>query len=524
MPNFLALSENGLQVKFGMNEFSSLFETQLFESESDNMLLEKAYATYELGLLFENRRSWFKEDDESPIYMLEGDGHRLLFKDNNMFIITESSYNMLNEGWFSDAFNWAANKVSQAVTYVKQVAVQVVNKVVAVVKDTWDTLSKWAKQIYAFGKRIASAILEFAKSEPLECVGIILSIVGSILSFFPVANVWLGPILMAVGGGIEIYSGFKHLKEGYRKIANVSPSDVSGGAAQFSQGIPLVVAGLISSILGLHDIIKAPLAGTGAGPISKLGAKKVAEAWGETFVAQTIHNSEHYITNVVGNLGTKLQGSLGANVGKFIAGKAETIGSAAPGLVSALFVIIGKHILGGLWNSIVSGLATITQAFSWFLSLPTKLSDAIQTFRNEAESTGAKIVASALGAFIQPASKAIGKFLDKNIRPSIDAFGGWMKTISVNYKQLSEAAEDKKVEVPSVAIKPQKIKTKEAQEEKGDKAGLKKLPDVTDNVKKVVKDVVKDKGAGKKEKSGKDKKGVKESINYIKRFGEFSMV
>jgi hypothetical protein len=333
---------------------------------------------------------------------------------------------------------------------------------------------------------------------------------------------------MAVGGGLEIYAGFKHLKEGYHKIADVKPSDVSGSVGEVSQGIPLIVAGLISAILGLHDIIKAPLAGTGAGPIAKVGAKKVAEKWGETFVAQTIHNIEHYMTDIVGKLSPKLQASLGSSLGRFVAGKAETIGSAAPGLISTLFVLVGKHILGGLWNAIVGALSTISKAFSWFLGLPTKLSNAIQSFRDSADSTGAKIIASALGTFIQPASKAMGKFLDKNIRPSIDAFGDWMETISVNYKQLSEAADDKKVPVESVAIQPQPVKPKKAKPEKGDKEGLKELPDVTDDIKKDVKEVVRD----KKEEKGQSKKGaevkkkgqVKESTNYIIRFSEFSMI
>jgi hypothetical protein len=329
---------------------------------------------------------------------------------------------------------------------------------------------------------------------------------------------------MAVGGGLEIYAGIKHIKEGYHKMADVKPADVTGAAAEVAEGTPLIVAGLISSILGLHDIIKAPLAGTGAGPISKIGAKKVAEKWGETFVSQTIHNIEHYMTNIVGKLSPKLQAALGSNVGKFIAGKAETIGSAAPGFISTLFVLVGKHILGSLWVSIVGGLGAIAKTFSWFLSLPTKFSNAIKSFRDSAESTGAKIIASALGTFIQPASKAIGKFLDNNIRPSIDSFGGWMTTMAVNYKELSEAAADKKVKVESVAVQPQEIKPKKAKQEKGDKEGLKELPEVTDGVKTVVKDAVKNKSAGKKEKSGKDKKSVKESINYIKRFGEFSMV
>ena len=55
-PNLLELSE-GVMAKMGMNEFSNLFEQSLFESDNADILLERAYSIYELGLLYESRKS-----------------------------------------------------------------------------------------------------------------------------------------------------------------------------------------------------------------------------------------------------------------------------------------------------------------------------------------------------------------------------------------------------------------------------------------------------------------------------------
>ena len=491
-PDFTQLSEEGLQAKFGINEFSSLFESALFESESDNMLLEKAYGTYELGLLYENRKSWF--EDEEKIYMLEGDGHKILFKENSMFIITNGTYNLLNEGWFDDTLNWVKRKVSSAVTAVKTAAKTAVNAVASTTKSTWDALSDGAKKVYAFGKRIVSAAVAFAKANPLEAVSITLNILSILLSFFPPIGVWVNPVLMCLAGALEVYSGSHHIMEGFHKIKAIEPAELKGGAGHFAAGVPLIIAGSISMLFGVHDIITSPTAGTGAGPISSAGGKRVAAKWGETFAGKTIHGFEHFMEKGVAKVTAKMGDGLVGSFGKFVG---EKVSANAPAIINLLLITTGKHVLGSMWNGLIYSLSGIAKAFSFLLDIPTKLGNVIKNFKKNAETTGGKIISSALDSFIGPASRGIGAFLDKHIKPTVNGISGWLSNLALNHKEIEKISEEV-MEADTVEVKPKEVKPKNAVVQKEDDSKIKKLPAVTEP--------------------------VKESSNYIRRFGEFSTV
>ena len=476
-PNFLELSE-GMQAKIGKHDFANLFESSLFESETDTMLLEKAYGTYELGLLYENRKSWFEND--TPIYMLDGEGHKILFKENSMFIITNQTYDILNEGWFDDTLNWVKNKVAPAITYVKNAAVAAVKTVASTAKNTWDALSDGAKKVYAFGKRIVSAAAAFAKSDPLEATAMALSILSILLSFFPPIAVWVNPILICVSGALEIYAGSKHIVEAYHKLKDITPSDLKGSATHFAAGAPLLIAGSISMLFGTHDIMTSPLAGTGAGPIASVGGKKVAAKWGETFAGQMVHNFEHFMEHNVSKVTSKMGESLASGFGKMVG---EKVAENGPAIINLILVSIGRHILGGAWNGVVKGLSTVSKGFSFLLGIPTKIGEAIANFKKSAESTGAKIIASALDSFVGPAMRGVGSFIDKHIKPRIDGIKDWFESLSVNYKELEKISEEKDTESEKIEIQPRQIKPKNAEVEKKDDKAIKELPKVTDNVK-----------------------------------------
>lgn len=493
-PNFLELSE-GIQAKFGIKEFSGLFESSIFESKTDNMLLEKAYSTYELGLLYENRKSWF--ESETPIYMLEGEGHKLLFKDSSMFIISNTSYAMLNEQ-LDDTWNWISNQTSSAVKSVKANAKAAVDAVATASKETWDALSDGAKKVYAFGKKIVSAVAEFAKAKPAETAVIVLQILSILVSFFPPVGLWLSPILLAVSGGLEIYEGIHHIKESYAKLKQIGVDNPKRSAESFAVGGPLLIAGLIALAFGVHDIIISPTAGSGVGPLASMGGKKAAQAWGKTYVGTAIHGFEHFAEHSLAKATAKLGPKLAPGFGKFLAEKGA---QNAPTLISILFVTVGKHILGTMWNSMVNGLATIAKAFSFLLSVPAKIGEAVSKFKASAESQGAKIIATALDSFVGPAMRGMGSFIDNNIRPSIDGASAWLTSISVNYKDLEKLAESEDLSGEKIEVKNQTIKPKETGVKKDDVKKIQKLPKVT---------------------SGGSK--VKESLNHIRGFDDFSLI
>lgn len=490
-PNFLELSE-GIQAKFGIKEFSGLFESSLFESETDPLLLEKAYSTYELGLLYENRKSWF--ETETPIYMLEGEGHRILFKDTSMFIISNTSYAMLNEQ-LEDAWNWISNQTASTIKSVKNNAKAAVDAVATASKETWDALSDGAKKVYAFGKRIVSAVAEFAKAKPVETAVIVLQILSILVSFFPPVGLWLSPILLAISGGLEIYEGIHHIKESYVKLKEIGIDNPKRSAESFAVGGPLLIAGLIAMIFGVHDIITSPTAGSGVGPIASMGGKKAAEAWGKTYIGTAVHGFEHFAEHSLAKATAKVGPKLAPGFAKFIAQRGA---QNAPTIISLLFLTVGKHILGSMWNGVVTGLAGIAKAFSFLLSVPAKIGEAISKFKASAESPGAKVISSALDSFVGPAMKGMGSFIDNNIKPSVDGASAWLSSIAVNYKDLEKLAESEDLSGEKIEIKNKAIKSKDVAVQKDDSKKIQKLPKVTS--------------------------GVKEGLSHIQGFEDFSLI
>ena len=485
------LSE-GICPSVSLSDFKSIFEPQLFESSGDKLLLEKVYATYELGLLYENRKSWFETD--APIYMLEAKEHKLLFKESSMFILSNTSFAMLNEQ-LEDAWNWVSSQTSSAIKSVKDNTTAAINAVATASSETWNALSDGAKKVYEFGKKITSAVVEFAKANAVETAAIVLQILSILVSFFPPVGLWLSPILLAISGAMEIYEGIHHIKESYAKLKLVEPSNVKRSVEAFSAGGPLLIAGLISMIFGTHDIITAPAAGTGVGPLASMGGKRAAAAWGKSFAGTLVHNFEHFSAETLSKATAKVGPKLSEGFSKFIVEKGA---QHAPTLISILFVTVGKHILGTAWNGLVNGLSAVAKGFSFVLGVPTKIGEAIAKFKKSAESPGAVIISQALDTFVGPAMRGIGSFIDKYIKPKVDGASAWLSSLSITYKELSKFAESEDLSGEKTEIAQKTIKPKNAEVKKSDANNIKKLPSVTAK--------------------------VKESLNHIQGFENFKMV
>ena len=487
------LSEN-ICPSVNISSFKSLFESKLFESSNDSLLLEKMYATYELGVLYENRKSWFETD--TPIYMLEGAEHKILFKENSMFILSNSSYAVLNEQ-LEDGWNWLANQTASAIKSVKSQTDAAVNAVASASKETWNALSDGAQKVYEFGKKIVSAVVEFAKAKPVEIAAIVLQILSVLVAFFPPVGVWLSPILLAISGALEIYEGTHNIKEAYSKLKMMGVENPKRSAEAFAVGGPLLLAGLIALLFGLNDIIIAPTAGSGVGPIASMGGKKAAQAWSKSFMGTAIHGFEHFAEHSLGRVTTKLS-SVAPGFTKFIV---EEGSKSAPAIISLLFVIVGKHVFGPAWNAIVKGLSGIAKAFSFMLGVPAKIGEAIGKFKASAESTGAQIIATALDSFVGPAMRGMGSFLNSSIKPKVDGASAWLSSIAVSYKEIEKLAETEDLSGEKIEIQNKQIKPKGAAVQKADSKNIKALPKVT---------------------SGTSK--VKEGLNHITGFEDFSLV
>ena len=94
-----SLRENCMAA-WAFSEFKNFFGGSLNENNTEGenqLLLEQAYYTYELGVLYENNQDWFNTKGE--IFFLSdenlAEGHVILFKNNRLHIVKESTLERL---------------------------------------------------------------------------------------------------------------------------------------------------------------------------------------------------------------------------------------------------------------------------------------------------------------------------------------------------------------------------------------------------------------------------------------------
>ncbi len=468
--NILHLNE-GIKAGLDRNDFSKIFGTAIFESSTDNFLLEKAYSVYELGLLYESRKEWFADD--APIYNLESEGHQILFKGGSLFIVTNESFRLLNEGYWDDAKS-AWNSVSSA-------ASSVVNSVSNTAAETWNTLSDGAKKAWEFSKKITSAAVEFVKSDPLTCGAIFLQLLSGLIAFIPAVGQIAGPVFLGLAGAIEIYLGSKKMVKAWNKFSDIDVSKASKSIKAFSEGAPLVIAGIVSIMLGLNDVITAPKAAVPAVGATSTALHSAANKWSSSFVGSLAKNSEHFIVDVAGKAGGKIATGLAGPISKFMGKGGSGVAATA---VSVLFMKVGREILGSFFDVVISAMKGINQAFSFVLSLPTKAAEALEKLIKAADSPLAKILISPLKYIVQPVIKFLGKLIDSYIKPFIDGAVQYFKTLEANSKTLKALSDKVKADSPGQLVKSQIAKTKEKpiQVSKQDAAKVKSLNKIKESL------------------------------------------
>ncbi|NBU99429.1 MAG: hypothetical protein EBS19_14680, partial [Spirochaetia bacterium] len=258
----------GCMAAWDKNEFFQFFTPMINESidyEERDLVLEKAYITYELGVMYENNQDWFIGGDKIYSLVDPETNNAILFKNGKLHILQQESIESLsrgelvNESWLSAAGDFFGNVYSTAKKYVKQAA-SAVNKyviqpvkqaatyVAKKVKQGWEYLSDGARKVWEFSKKIASAVVTFIKENPLTAIGIALQILGTILSFIPVVQ-FLSPILAMIAGGITVYEGVTNLISASKETSGAKsvPDIVRGGGK--------IIFGSASLILGIKDLV-----------------------------------------------------------------------------------------------------------------------------------------------------------------------------------------------------------------------------------------------------------------------------
>ena len=489
-----SLRENCMAA-WDFSEFKNFFGGSLNENNTDEeneVLLEKAYSTYELGVLYEHNQDWFNSEGE--IFFLSGEnieeGHVVLFKNNRLHIVKESTLESLMnqselilEGFWdvvSSVGNFIKSSVKGAGKAVKKYVVEPVKSatdyVGKKVSQAWDALSSGAKAVWEFSKKIVSAIVTFIKENPLTAIGIGLQILAGIVSFIPAFGTVIAGVLSAIAGAITIIEAVQNIYAATKAIgaADKVKNIIKGGAK--------LVFGAIELILGIKDIItavadaipgaamigvtlktgvttwgtkfsskafSATIAGTGAGKI--IGC---SEWLGEFFT--TLCKEAPFMAKI-GKEGTKVGKILktgtellakGGNAG-ISAGKEElldheeyreewneTINEAEGGswgfgeLLINFLVYVGKSCFGWLYDTVIAGIGLIGKAINGLLEIPGKITRAIDSFKkNYSGSFVGGIISSALSSAVRPLTNCAQKFIDVYIKPKVKPVTGWMTSL-----------------------------------------------------------------------------------------------
>lgn len=421
---FGKLSEN-VMIKLTMTEFSNMFGSRIFESESDNMLLEKSYAMYELGMLYESRKNWFTDDEK--ILMLESESGTVLFKNGSAFILDNHTMKALNEGMLDD--------MSAAWEKVKSGAKSSVDLVKSKSANIWDSISDGAKRVWKFTKKIVSAIKEITTSSNFwTTIAIVLQITAAVTPLIPAAGQILGPVLLGIAGAIEIGIGVYKMKKAWKYLSEMEIDKMEKAKKSLAEGAPLVIAGSCSILLGLNDVIMAPKAAIPGVAAASTTALKASEKWAGTFAGQFAHGTEHFLANGV----SKLAGKMGANSAKNIGTIMGSGGSAvAATTISTIFLMVGKGLLGKVFDGIIYAGGKIAELFQFLISLPEKFSKAISNFIKSAVTPAAKIIANALKSFLGPALEVIKKLVGTYIKPIAQPMIDFIGDLAAEYPKTS---------------------------------------------------------------------------------------
>ena len=423
--NFGRLAED-VMIKLTMSEFSNMFESSIFESESDDMILEKSYAMYELGMLYGKNKDWF--EDEEKILMLESDMGTVLFKNGSAFIIDNYTMKALNEGMLDD--------MSAAWEKVKSSAKSAVNLAKSKSADIWNSISDGAKRVWKFTKKIVSAIKEITTSSNFwTTIAIVLQIVAAVTPLIPAAGQILGPVLLGIAGAIEIGIGVYKMKKAWSYLSEMEVTKMEKAKKSLAEGAPLVIAGSCSILLGLNDVIMAPKAAIPGIAAASTTALKASEKWAGTFAGQFAHGAEHFLANSVSKIASKA----GANSTKVIGKIMGSGGSAvAATTISTIFLMVGKGLLGKVFDGIIFAGGKIAELFQFLISLPEKFTKAISNFIKSAVTPAAKIIANALKSFLGPALEVIKKLVGTYIKPIAQPMIDFIGDLAAEYPKTSK--------------------------------------------------------------------------------------
>jgi hypothetical protein len=506
-----SLKENCMAA-WDFSEFKDFFGGSLneYNSEENHLLLEQAYYTYELGVLYEHNQDWFGTKGE--IFFLESqniaEGHVVLFKNDRIHIIKESTLERLKdnselilEGFWdfvSSVGNFVKKSVKAVGNAVKKYVVEPVKAAATYVgkkvAQAWDILSSGAKAVWDFAKSIVSAIVTFIKENPLTAFALLLQIVSSIVAFIPTFGTVIAGVLTTVAGAITIYEASQNISAATKDMgaADKVKNIIKGGAK--------LVIGVIGLILGVKDCVTGfadAIPGAGMMSISlKSGVLTWATKFNKAAFGATVAGTgvgkmlgcSEWLGEFFGTLCGKApfieKGSAIAKIGGTIASKGadaaldkgkeaildheeyheewdETINEGEGGswgfgeLLINFLVYVGKTCFGWLYDTVVAGIGLIGKVINGLMELPGKITKGIDNFKkNYSGSFVGGIISGALSNAVKPMTSCAQRFIDQYIKPKVKPVTGWMTSLGKRNVEISKKiAGNPKLKSPAEGIK-----------------------------------------------------------------------
>jgi hypothetical protein len=475
LESVFTLGEQGCMPKYGLNEFKNIFrENLLLESDNaeDERMLEGAHAYYELAMLSEARSHWFDTEGE-PVY-IDSDDHMIIVKNNEAFVISKSTYVAINE------WRWPTwDDVKSSYNDLKKKVVTYTDKTVTWVKDKAKDLSDGATKAWNWVKTATSAAVKFmSEMSVFDWFSLGLSVLSAVLGIIgattPGVTIVAG-VCMALSGGMDLFGGFMEYKKAMELLSKIEPS-ISKEAAKISVALPSIAMGSVSLICGFNDIgngLTQAMANPAAGSVG-MAIKNSAKAATSGVVKSMGELTEHFVKG----------GWVGEVVGNFIS--SQKIQKAGTILAAKLFETFAHgflvKIVGGLYKAVLKTGELITKGISFLLSLPEKITNAIETLSKNVKGALGTILVKGLNTLIKPMSSGCAKVINKYIKPMVDKVKNWFTNQIKAFEICSKAMEkdEKASKIPE-----KQIKIKKQSFVSSSNTGVK----VTDQDKKIVKDI-----------------------------------
>jgi hypothetical protein len=421
------LSENVMSL-FSMEDFIGAVAPNLNESVDYKSKIE-LYAVYEVSLLKTHRPDWFLNEDKILTLPNYAENKMVLCKNGSMFIISMSTWKVINEGIFSDFVDKAKEMAGNA----------------------WDSLASGAQEVFTFVSKIASSVATYTANNPLEVAAMTLTILSGISAFIPVVGQIVAPILTTLAGGVEVYAGYSKFSKGLGYLKKID-NPIAKTIAAAKEGVPYLIAGGVTLILGVNGMVTGIKdAAPGVGLVNKK-VNQLLETAADDLAKNIVVKLEHSVSHAV-------EGLL-AKVGKESLAHVHQLTHAGGAFLMILLVKAGKGLFGKVFDALVAGISALGSAFEFLLGIPKKIEELITSLDKKAESSAAKLIAGALNKVVKPIVSGMSNFIDKYIKPIVEPITNDMKLLGENYKVCVEMLEQHVKDIPDkvVEIKHDQIK------------------------------------------------------------------